>query len=391
MKKKQLAIFLTAACLAAGTFGLSACGIGGGNSGGGGSNKSGNLTFLEKADGTYSVSKCDADASGQVDIPATFKNKAVTNIGVGAFEECASVTGVTIPVGVKSIGFGAFSACTEITEITIPNTMTEIGQEAFRNCTKLASVSVADSVTNIGINAFENTAWYNGQSDGLVCAGKVVYTYKGTPAYDSKVNFPEGVKAIAEQAFSGLDVRGKFLSIEIPEGVTHIGERAFYNNINLNTITLPDSLTSIGANAFSGTRWMTQQESGFDKAIYLGNYLIKYTGTSAENVTVKSGTRLIANSAFASRNLGTVVIPDSVQYIGRYAFANSSSGGIVISTSVTHIGEGAFAECQSVNITYRGTKEQWENIEKGEGWDNIKGEYYTVYYSDESMEQIDKN
>ena len=65
---------------------------------------------------------------------------SVTNIGYGAFMDCASLTSMTIPNSVTSIGNEAFFDCSNLTSITIPNSVTNIGTWAFYNCTSLNDV-----------------------------------------------------------------------------------------------------------------------------------------------------------------------------------------------------------------------------------------------------------
>ena len=81
---------------------------------------------------------------------------SVTSIGDGALSSCTSLTSVTIPNSVTSIGDSAFSYCESLTSITIPNSVTSIGDYAFYSCTSLTSVTVPNSVTGIGDHAFYN-------------------------------------------------------------------------------------------------------------------------------------------------------------------------------------------------------------------------------------------
>ena len=80
----------------------------------------------------------------------------VTSIGDGAFFDCSSLTGITLPDRVASIGDFAFYGCTSLTGITMPDGVTGIGDSAFSSCASLTSITIPDRVTSIRDRAFEN-------------------------------------------------------------------------------------------------------------------------------------------------------------------------------------------------------------------------------------------
>ena len=249
---------------------------------------------------TFRGNYCDSydnEYAGSVTIPesVTYSGKTyrVTSIGNSAFRGCTGLTSVTIPESVTEIGVCAFLDCTGLTSVTIPESVTSIGSGAFGSCTGLTSVTIPESVTFVGNDAFYGTAWYDNQSDGVVYAGKVAYTYKGTMPDNTEIVLEEGTLGIGGSAF--YDCTG-LTSITIPGSVTSIGYEAFHGCSGLTSVTIPESVTSIGGEAFYGCSGLT-------------------------SVTIPESVTSIGGGAFSRcTGLTSVTIPNSVTSIGDDAF-----------------------------------------------------------------------
>lgn len=154
------------------------------------------------------------------------------------------------------------------------------------------------------------------------------------------------VTEIGEYAFQS---RKELKDVTIPATVTKIGSGAFSGCENLVNVSIPNSVTYIGANAFNNTTFMNDERQGI---IYVGNCCIGFCGTyeSMEGeIAIKSGTRLIANSAFSGCRYSTsVTIPEGVEYIGEYAFARSGIKSATLPSTIKSIGDHAFESCSDL-------------------------------------------
>ena len=251
--------------------------------------------------------------------------ESVTSIGNYAFRNCSGLTTVNWnATACTSAGlvpnYPVFEDCSNLKTVNIGNNVTIIPSDAFSGCTGLSSITIPESVTSIGSNAFYNTAWYNNQPDGLVYAGKVAYKYKGTMPSNTSIVLKEGTLSIGYSAFSGCT--------------------------GLTSITIPDSVTNIGEDAFYNTAWYNNQPDGL---VYAGKVAYGYKGEMPSNTSIvlKEGTLGIGDSAFfGCKGLTSITIPDSVTSIGENAFGYCTNlADVIIPNNVASIGSNAFQYC----------------------------------------------
>jgi len=244
-------------------------------------------------------------------------SNTVTSIRYCAFLGCSSLTSITIPNSVTLIDYMAFNGCSSLTSITIPNSVTSIGYTAFENCGNLAAITVAESSPNY---SSIDGVLYNKQQTTLI---KYPQAKTGTT-----FTIPNSVTSIGEDAFIGC----RLTSITIPNSVTLINYGAFFACYGLTSITIPESVTSIIEQAFTSCSGLTainvdannQYYSSIDGVLYNKQQttLIKYplakTGTT---FTIPNSVTSISNDAFsACLSLTSVTIPESVTSIGQDAF-----------------------------------------------------------------------
>ena len=237
----------------------------------------------------YSVTSIRKNAFAYCSLASIAISGGVTSIGIGAFYGCSSLTSITIPESVTSIESGAFYKCSSLTAITIPEGVTSIGDAAFRYCSSLTAINIPESVTNIEENVF-----YECSNLTSVTLPEIITSIGSSAFYGcsslNRVSIPESVTSIGSNAFYGcmfafdnfvnksvcndnnhwgatlfdkeydgalvkdnvvVDCRPNATVVTLPEGVTNIGNKAFYKCSSLTAITLPESVTSIGNSAFS--------------------------------------------------------------------------------------------------------------------------------------------
>lgn len=258
----------------------------------------------------------------------TLPNK-LTMIGYGAFEDCrnlksinipSSVTtispyafsntglvSVSIPNGVTTIYRCAFKNCASLVSVVIPNSVTSIAEYTFQSCTKLEFVTIPNSVTSIGMNAFEN------------CTSL------------ARITIPNGVTNIEQFAFVDCS---KLVSFTIPSSVTNIDTGAFLRCKSLKSVTIEDGETTLSL----GNNSTNYDEKGlfYDcplENLYLGRNLYYdvirppfYGKESLTSITISNSVTSIGMDAFANcTGITFIAIPSSVTTIDSKAFNGCTS------------------------------------------------------------------
>ena len=252
----------------------------------------------------------------------------VLNIPHGAFKRCSSLESVCLMNGVKAIGADAFYGCESLTEIVIPSSVSYVDDTAFEGCYSIEKATVPGKRCGIDFSSVTDLVI----SDGTETIGDREFC-----GYDNlqRVVIPSSVTSIGECAFawcySLADVvwLGNMASVDfdetafestpysdvmpfkfvidetgvltgfiglcpsnliIPDGVTAIGDYAFYGNYgcdNLESVKIPSSVISIGEYAFDGCDSLVSVIFVGDAPV-VGNWV--FCGVSADcTVYVKPG------------------------------------------------------------------------------------------------------
>lgn len=150
---------------------------------------------------------------------------SVTKIGAQAFQNCSSITEVTVGKELKNIGARAFLNCKSFTAMLLPDEFTTMGESAFEGCIKLTVVKLGKSLTAVPAHAFKN------------CVAL------------SEMDIPASVKSIGDQAFYNDST---IAVVTMREGLKTIGNEVFWNNSGVRSFVIPGSVQTIGTNSFYG-------------------------------------------------------------------------------------------------------------------------------------------
>lgn len=206
----------------------------------------GALTYQLEADRAI-VTQCDKSAE-EVVIPEKIAGKPVTEIAEDAFQFCENLTSVEIPDTVQTIGKNAFWSCHKLQHVTLPKNLAAVGDNCFRSCGLLAELEIPVTLQKIGLDAFCDTAWLKNQQteNPLVQVNHILID--ATTCSGTAVEVPDGVTEIGNFAFYNC---GNLQKIMLPASVTKIDWGAFWQCSGLETLTVQGNLAKIGESAFS--------------------------------------------------------------------------------------------------------------------------------------------
>lgn len=384
--------------------------------------------------GDYAFTRCKK--LEKIKIP-----EKVSEIGEGAFMGCYELTKIELPKKITQIKYGTFSSCDKLQDVIIPENVNSIAEEAFSYCESFVSIVIPETVTTVEDSAFfgcgmekltiktdlknvSEEAFFscpNLKYIAIESTGKYdeeafvdfLYSTKSMGSYDivldltnyenmevfpkgkdnnsdnkyiAKVILPNNLKVIGEKAFQYWE---NLESVVIPETVTSIEPLAFYNCNQLREIRLPENIQIISVGVFESTAIkeleIPQNVRNIEEDAFR---LCK----NLETVTIKGDIETICKTAFADcQNLKKITFKKTVKKIDTGAFSNCGFETFIAPKGLESLGSLAFAECKDLKIL-----KNLENVQiadKSNTWNFIQGcsnlEYLSVPSSVEIPEGWD--
>lgn len=319
------------------------------------------LSYEMNSAGTGYTVKKGKCTDEEIIIPRIYNGRAVTEIAEDGFKGHASLVSIVIPNGVTTIGKGAFNGCVSLTSIALPSTLLSIGKWAFQDCGSLANIFIPKNVSSVASRAFLNcqslvNIEVDSENNFYCSRGGHLYTKNmktlvcyATGRGDAFYNVPNGVVRIEDSAFSRAS---SLVSISIPESVNSIGEYAFYNCTSLAEINIPDGITAISTSMFSTCSSLAKVKIPRGVTTIGSEAFIQCS--SLTSIDLPDGITSIAEKAFKKcTSLASIRLPKNLTAIGDQAFMNCSAlTSMQLPAGVTNIGASAFSTCTSlVNIS----------------------------------------
>lgn len=282
----------------------------------------GDFIFYAHGDGTCTLGEMYGGGDTAVVPKISPAGDIVTGIGTGAFQNWSSLTSITLPDSITHIDSYAFEGCSGITNINIPEGVTGIGEAAFLGCKSLESITIPDNVTLIDTDAFKNCSSLVSVFLGNRVSEIGYGMFEGCSSL-TDITIPDSVTSLGYGAFIGCS---SLKSIIIPDSVTFIGSSVFYGCEGLESITLPfvgrekdgTRFTNLGA-IFGANNGYTEN-SGY-VPVSLKNVVITggtsiddwafYACGNIESITIPESIKSIGENVFTNCNR-----LETIKYLG---------------------------------------------------------------------------
>ena len=285
----------------------------------------------------------------------TFAGPAFENLSVGkyAFRNCEDLEEVVLSAGshVASLGEGAFMGCESLESFTIPATMTKMGASVFADCSSLATIEfeAGGKELEFGANAFQNCTALttvnlpaNVSKIPGVFAGCTSLTEVNVDPASTFFTSEDGVVYDVNKTEIIFFPSGKSGEYTTPATLTTINNGVFQNVKNITKMSISNSVTYIGSDAFNGASISDIEFFGEAAgALVIGDNAFR--GATLGTLTLPAHTVSVGNGAFYMVNADAVVLNDGIGSLGDYAFYGAADVSVTVPASVKTIGAYCFS------------------------------------------------
>ncbi len=360
------------------------------------------VTFLKDSEGHTKLTELGANlfgSSSATNTPCTALEsivvpKSVTKLGASAFLGCTSlksvifeedcsimdigastflgtaITSITLPSKVATIGASAFQDCTLLESFTVPENVVKLNNLTFMNCTSLKTVTLHDNIETMGNFLFANCSSLKEitmpKNLKILNAANTKYVFTGCTSLETVTFHKDSVLTnLGQYMFANHVYESSYkwdadgctalTTITIPDSVVTLGTGTFRGCTNLATVKFGDNsgLKNLGTYTFqnSGLETITVPAG----VVYLGTFSIN-TKTGVVTTTTSNLSATTSVYTFdGCKNLTSVKFLGSVTHIGAYAFNGCTSLEIDLPAKTNLIGNFAFANTASTTFTIPST------------------------------------
>ena len=271
----------------------------------------------------------EGEYSGEIIIPekVNVDNTDYTVVGIEALAFSKDpITSISIPQTITTIEEWAFMSCSTLETVNVGTGLEKVGRSAFAGCTALKKVNITDLAAWCGIDFADENA-------------NPIWRPRSLYLNDNELT-----------------------TLEIPAGVTKIGDFAFANAVNITSVTIGADVETIGTSAFKYCRSATELNIP-DNVTEIGTGAFE-SWVSTTTLNIGTGLKKIPEKAFyGTQVLESVTIPENITIIGKEAFGNSRMlTEVSVGTGLDSIKSGAFILCQRIQTVNAKSLDAWCRI-----------------------------
>lgn len=274
----------------------------------------------------------------------TFSGSGAINKGDWRDEEFKHVV---IRNGIDSIEEGAFSDCKSLESVEMPDSISAIEAYTFDGCERLESITFPKKLTSCGEYAFRDTLWFKNKLEKSKAVSASNVLIDATNAVGN-VNVSNSITVIADYAFYD---NCNIVSMSLPETLESIGEKAFCGCEKLEEIQYHE-LTDINlaAGIFEGTAWLEKQR-GEDSLVIISGILVDGSKASGKVIIPEDVHTICGNAFYNADSIEEVIIPENVDTIGDRAFYDCDAlTSVTINNRYIWIKEDILGECDNLKF-----------------------------------------